>query len=209
MPEVSEDDILLYIFNKKQVSAKDIENEFVETAQKRPERRIARGTLYNRLKTMCVSNLIIKNFDYTRKKGGAYSHYSISKEYYNEVEDIYLKNQLHKKIEAMSKEDKSKLIEHINNLESENRLLELSIEDDLPWDLFDKAEGYLNDNDRYEDDFIILKKIPIEGPTLIYESYKLIKTIRDEKGTVKFLIFAISKEKFKLLNDAEKRNLTE
>jgi len=203
MPERSQDDVLVYIFDKKRVSASEIEREFVGDDKDKPSLRIARGTLYSWLRTLCASNVLVKKFDTTRKERGTYVYYSISSEYYDEVEAKHLKSQLHEKVDLLSKEDLLKLLEQMNDLESEKKLLELTIEDDLPWDLFDKAEVYLDGKDQYGDDHLILKKVP-ESELLRYGDWKRIKFIRNGEGIIKFIIFAMSKEKARLLKVADK-----
>ena len=94
MPEVSQLDVLVYIFEHQPVSATEIIKEFVGDKEYEPKSRIARGTLFNWLRNLCSSGEITRKYDETRKKGRTYAYYSIGSEYHDEIEKEFLKRKL-------------------------------------------------------------------------------------------------------------------
>ena len=205
MPEASQTDVLIHIFEHQPISATEIEKEFVRPQKDKAKPRIARGTMYNWLGKLHSSGEITRKYDETRKKGGSYAYYSISPEHSEEIEKEYLKRKIIRKVEEYSKDDIANLLEYITDLESENRYKELQANDNLPYNLFDKAESLLNEKTEYQDDEIHLKKASLNDHN--YEKWTRIKYVKDSEGSVKYVVYAISKELIKHEKEAERRYL--
>ena len=200
MTEVDQMDVLCYIYAKKEVSASDLKKQFVEDKDAVIEKSISNGTLHNWLNEFEASEKIIRWHTSDRKNRRDYSHYRISEKYFSEIESRYKKREVNRRIENLSSEQISALLEKISELESENRFQDLSNNDNLLHDLIEKAEGYLNGKDEYEDEKLILKKILLDDAGE-YGGWTRIKYVRELKGSPKHVVIAISKE----LNELTKK----